>query len=125
MWLLPADTVRADHMVHGLRESEALPVRPHLLVPARERVRDEPDDQAPILAPAERFRCPGHQRTDKIQRKRGRYAKVVDLDVVNTDLAVAKPIRVPAVRLLAQVRLGLVPMVRSALGLDEPVVPGA
>src|SRR5204863_5791926 len=49
----------------------------------------------------------------------------IDLDVVNSDLAVAKPVRVPAVCLLAQVLFGLVPMVWSDLGLDELVVPRA
>src|SRR4029077_4697990 len=84
-----------------------------------------PDDQPTALAPAERFCCAGDERTDEIERQRGRDAKVIDLDVVNADLAVPKPVRIPAVRLLAQVLLGVVPMTGSDVGFDELVVPRA
>src|SRR2546423_2413447 len=125
VWLLPPHTVRAGHYVDRVGQPEALPVGPNLVVAARERVRDEANDQATVLAPAQRLRGSRHERADEVQRKRGGHAKVIDLDVVDADLAVAEPVRIPAVRLLPQVVLGVVPMIGGDLRLEEGVVPGA
>src|SRR5207244_9408182 len=50
----------------------------------------------------ERFGGAWNERADEVQRHRNGGAQSIDVDVVDADPAVAKPLRVPAVRLLPQ-----------------------
>src|SRR5881628_1018559 len=102
---------------------DPLPVPPHLLVPAGERVRHERDGQAVRLAPAERFRRARNERADEIERNRDGTAQSIDVDIVDTDPAVTEPLRVPAVCLLPERLRGIVPVGWRDVRAEEGFVP--
>src|SRR5437764_2924785 len=122
MWLLPPHTVRTDHMVDGVGQSEAAHVLPHLFVATPERVRDEPDDQPATLRPAERVGGPGDELSHEIERHAAGGSKPIDGHVVKPVAAVHEPVLDPAIRLLP-VSLGA--LCRAELRADEGVVPVA
>src|SRR6267378_3863455 len=97
MWLLPTDAVRADHMIDSVVQSEAPQVLPDLFVAAPERVRDEPDDEAVALRPAERLGSARHQLRHEVERHAAGGAQPIHGHIVKTVPAVGEPFLNPAI----------------------------
>src|SRR2546428_6762111 len=123
--LLPSRAVRAHEMIDAVGEAKPFPVSAHLLVATRERVRHERDGQVVRLAPTERFGGARNERADEVQRHGNSAAQSIDVDVVDADPAVAKPLLVPAVRLLPQLLGGVAPLSGSDARAEKGLVPVA